>query len=300
MGGEHWLAAEHTLFYDELDAIPFEAPEDACEGWQKLCNTFSASGRTAAQVYEFMKRELELLRMDPELAAFEQPFDVVHDDPGFQDEDGSPECKLAAWEELRGLGCYGVGASSAGSEGVESVGDPRDSAAESSHRVKGNRVERGKAWSEDEHKLFLVGLERFGKGDWRSISRESVKTRTPAQVASHAQKYFLRQEETASGRLKRRVSIHDIVSVEGSLPPSKKRMRSKASNALAAGESAITFPPLDLNLAGTPCTMPPSRSPTNAPGSATELQKLLQPAAQSALPTLQWAPVQKLPSGRLI
>ncbi|VVA10081.1 PREDICTED: mRNAion factor [Prunus dulcis] len=47
-------------------------------------------------------------------------------------------------------------------------------------------------WTKHEHKLFLKGLEQYGKGDWRSISRFCVVTRTPTQVASHAQKYFLR------------------------------------------------------------------------------------------------------------
>ena len=49
------------------------------------------------------------------------------------------------------------------------------------------KKERGLAWSEQEHKLFLVGLERFGKGDWRSISRQCVITRTPAQVRGKAE-----------------------------------------------------------------------------------------------------------------
>ncbi|MFS8008088.1 putative transcription factor MYB-HB-like family [Helianthus anomalus] len=37
-------------------------------------------------------------------------------------------------------------------------------------------------WTEDEHKLFLLGLQKVGKGDWRGISRNFVKTRTPTQV----------------------------------------------------------------------------------------------------------------------
>ncbi|KAH9289450.1 hypothetical protein KI387_033567 [Taxus chinensis] len=71
---------------------------------------------------------------------------------------------------------------------------------------------KGIAWTEDEHKLFLRGLEKFGKGDWRSISRNYVITRTPTQVASHAQKYFIRMNSMNKER--RRSSIHDITSVD--------------------------------------------------------------------------------------
>ncbi|KAL3369729.1 hypothetical protein AABB24_006991, partial [Solanum stoloniferum] len=67
---------------------------------------------------------------------------------------------------------------------------------------------RGVAWTEEEHKLFLLGLQKVGKGDWRGISRNFVKTRTPTQVASHAQKYFLRRNN--SNRRRRRSSLFDI------------------------------------------------------------------------------------------
>ena len=61
------------------------------------------------------------------------------------------------------------------------------------------------------HRLFLLGLKKYGKGDWRNISRNYVITRTPTQVASHAQKYFIRQ--LSGGKDKRRASIHDITTV---------------------------------------------------------------------------------------
>lgn len=35
-----------------------------------------------------------------------------------------------------------------------------------------------------------MGLKKHGKGDWRNISRNYVISRTPTQVARHAQKYF--------------------------------------------------------------------------------------------------------------
>ncbi|KAF8112476.1 hypothetical protein N665_0064s0103 [Sinapis alba] len=73
----------------------------------------------------------------------------------------------------------------------------------------GNRErKRGIAWTEDEHKRFLLGLQKVGKGDWKGISRNFVKSRTPTQVASHAQKYFLRR--TNLNRRRRRSSLFDI------------------------------------------------------------------------------------------
>ncbi|KAI9099615.1 hypothetical protein K1719_024620 [Acacia pycnantha] len=40
------------------------------------------------------------------------------------------------------------------------------------------------------NRMFLLGLERYGRGEWRSIARHLVPSKTPTQVASHAQKYF--------------------------------------------------------------------------------------------------------------
>ncbi|EPS60753.1 hypothetical protein M569_14049, partial [Genlisea aurea] len=78
----------------------------------------------------------------------------------------------------------------------------------------GDERKKGIPWTQDEHKLFLIGLERFGRGDWRSISRNVVKTRSPTQVASHAQKYFQRNrsggDSSSNGKQRKRSSIHDI------------------------------------------------------------------------------------------
>ncbi|KAK6127569.1 hypothetical protein DH2020_038687 [Rehmannia glutinosa] len=61
-------------------------------------------------------------------------------------------------------------------------------------------------------RLFLMGLNKYGKGDWRSISRYYVITKTPTQVASHAQKYF-RRLTSSTPVDRRRPSIHDIQTV---------------------------------------------------------------------------------------
>lgn len=69
---------------------------------------------------------------------------------------------------------------------------------------------KGKPWTVEEHVTFLEGLKKLGKGDWRGISKNFVPTRTPTQVASHAQKYFLRQ--VINDKKKRRTSMFDLPS----------------------------------------------------------------------------------------
>ncbi|KAK8465813.1 hypothetical protein PHAVU_009G183300 [Phaseolus vulgaris] len=90
-----------------------------------------------------------------------------------------------------------------------------DAAPNNSGKIRDRK--RGIPWTEEEHKLFLVGLQKVGKGDWRGISRNYVKTRTPTQVASHAQKYFLRR--TNLNRRRRRSSLFDITTDSVSTTP---------------------------------------------------------------------------------
>ncbi|PWA79520.1 Homeodomain-like protein [Artemisia annua] len=106
---------------------------------------------------------------------------------------------------------------------------------------------RGVPWTEDEHKLFLLGLQKVGKGDWRGISRNFVKTRTPTQVASHAQKYFLRRSNL--NRRRRRSSLFDMTTDSVGAIPMEEQVNEDTTNKAASpqisplsGFPMATFP----------------------------------------------------------
>lgn len=76
-------------------------------------------------------------------------------------------------------------------------------------------------WTREEHLSFLKGLERLGTGQWSSISKYYVPTRTPAQVASHHQKFAIRSNMPTAWRQK--PSILDVTT-----EPVQKLMTSAA------------------------------------------------------------------------
>ncbi|TXG66337.1 hypothetical protein EZV62_007612 [Acer yangbiense] len=96
-------------------------------------------------------------------------------------------------------------------ENMQSVVDVHVEAGSPSDGKRDKAVRKGKkgiAWTEKEHNDFLAGLNMLGKGDWKGISRYFVKTRSRSQVASHAQKFFLRP--ASPHNKKRRASLFDM------------------------------------------------------------------------------------------
>lgn len=178
-----WTRYEDKLFEDALVMYP----DDVVGRWQKIAD--AVPGKTAEQVrahYEVLVHDL--LQIDSGQVEL----------PSYADDDGDES--FLSWDpELRASQIsFGMGKGSKHGDGERKKGTP---------------------WTEEEHRLFLIGLQRYGKGDWRSISRNVVVSRTPTQVASHAQKYFLRQNSMKKER--KRSSIHDITTTTDTMavPP---------------------------------------------------------------------------------
>ncbi|GER51840.1 duplicated homeodomain-like superfamily protein [Striga asiatica] len=151
--------------------------------------------------------------------------------------------------------CYNT--SSDGSTGDEVATGSFGQSSKASRSDQERR--KGIAWTEDEHRLFLLGLDKYGKGDWRSISRNFVVTRTPTQVASHAQKYFIRLNSMNKDR--RRSSIHDITNVSsgevsvGQGGPITGQPSGTKPNKPPAPAPAIGQP-IGVSAVGTPVNLP--------------------------------------------
>jgi SHAQKYF class myb-like DNA-binding protein len=132
-------------------------------------------------------------------------------------------------------------------------------------------------------RLFLLGLTKYGKGEWRNISHNFVHTRTPTQVASHAQKYFIRLN--SGGKDKRRSSIHDITTVnmnhDQPPSPSQSSLITNQSNASALTTAVSQFS-LTADTKQNGSANLPVSSPSRTPGMAAYVMGLQDQGLQCA------------------
>ncbi|GAV89514.1 Myb_DNA-binding domain-containing protein [Cephalotus follicularis] len=221
--GIAWTREEEKAFEKAIAMHWIE--DDSKEQWEKIASMVPSKS------FEELKHHYQILVED--VRAIEDGHIPI---PNYTGEEATSSTKdfhgfsgAVTWDKRSNCG-YGSGFS-------------RLSHDSSSHREKqGLRSDqerrKGIPWTEEEHRLFLLGLDKFGKGDWRSISRNFVISRTPTQVASHAQKYFIRLN--SMNRDRRRSSIHDITSINnGDVSSQQDTITGQEANANPTGAPAM-------------------------------------------------------------
>ncbi|CAL0317788.1 unnamed protein product [Lupinus luteus] len=189
MNNTKWTASENKLFENALAVYDKETPDR----WHKLAAMIP--GKTVSDVMrQYKELEADVCNIEAGLVPV----------PGYDSATTTTTTITTTTTSPFTLNymmnTHGYDEFKGGFSGKRSSGRPPE-----------QERKKGVPWTEEEHKLFLLGLKKYGKGDWRNISRNFVITRTPTQVASHAQKYFIRQ--LSGGKDKRRASIHDITTV---------------------------------------------------------------------------------------
>ncbi|KAG0491040.1 hypothetical protein HPP92_007903 [Vanilla planifolia] len=220
-----WSREEEKAFENAVATVPPMAEEEGAavaateELWLEAIAA-RVPGKTLAQVkhhYDLLVEDVKAI----EAGRVPIPKYLVNDSPS------SPRTVEQAAKGHPGLSDH-----RAGNGGCDSGGQGKSASKSDQERRKGI------PWTEEEHRLFLLGLDKYGKGDWRSISRNFVVSRTPTQVASHAQKYFIRLN--SMNRDRRRSSIHDITNVNGGDVPAPQGPitgQANANSATAIGSS---------------------------------------------------------------
>ncbi|KAI4999864.1 hypothetical protein ZWY2020_004453 [Hordeum vulgare] len=122
----------------------------------------------------------------------------------------------------------GVG-EGAGALARSAGGDMLGTTRKRGRKTKDSAQEKNRAvpWTPDEHRLFLAGIKEHGVGKWQKLAREFVTTRNASQIASHYQKYSIRQQKLRRNECKR-PSIHDINDEDTQSLPASSQLQLQA------------------------------------------------------------------------
>ncbi|KAM0922613.1 hypothetical protein ACQ4PT_006090 [Festuca glaucescens] len=126
---------------------------------------------------------------------------------GKDDVDAPADHMVASATSVTGEDSTAAPVSMAGGEALDRAGKHKRGRKRTEVSAEGRN--RAVPWSEEEHRLFLKGITEHGVGKWQKLSRELVTTRSASQIASHYQKYAIRQAKLGRNQCKR-PSIHDI------------------------------------------------------------------------------------------
>jgi SHAQKYF class myb-like DNA-binding protein len=179
------LLRVHDPYPDALPATPLRAAEDA-----RLLNFLSRAmldletGILACKTRAVPKKHMQRARSVSELRLSEmRPISSSRGSP----RGSSCEVDLAS---PRGEGLL----SGSGGEERCGLGAAADDCALADDAGAGLAAGR---WTELEHAHFLEGMRLFGK-NWRAIA-DHIKTRSPLQTRTHAQKHFVKEARAGVG-----------------------------------------------------------------------------------------------------
>ncbi|XP_017238395.1 uncharacterized protein LOC108211336 [Daucus carota subsp. sativus] len=189
-----------------------------------------------------------------------------------------------------------------GGGGADDSGYHSDGVLHVNSRRAAHMRRKGTPWTQSEHRAFLLGLSKLGKGDWKGISKNYVPTRTPTQVASHAQKYFIRM--TTAEKKNRRASLFDIPFNESNLPPHTPAAPFTASeNSQQVISSAVAPPRRTTDIHGlewsSAHTAASEKKPPLAPMSRNFVQDTGHMSYMSAVPGRSFPAAPVMPQAEL-
>ncbi|THU65911.1 hypothetical protein C4D60_Mb05t08630 [Musa balbisiana] len=174
---------------------------------------------------------------------------------------------------------YPAASSSSPSSSSSSLGSIDEATEKISHGylsdgLGGRTQERKKGvpWTEEEHRSFLIGLEKLGKGDWRGISRNFVTTRTPTQI--HVQMLTLLQVVPQVANCEG--AAHNTASSKSEGASFTSELHAPILSLTMAGHKASETATIDLNSSGQEqvIQMPSSQSPSSMERTRAQLSNL--------------------------